>query len=692
MTFAEFKTRVIEAAFPLGEPENLSHDDYVVSALIELQRWIKCFRYRHDDVVAACRTYWHCGATVVTAPRGKILRVYTVDRGEDGTDWCRPVVLTPVSLTELRRWQAKFRGHWETSLYLAPPPAPNSGRNLPMGFDVPTASSDAASGRALTGVYALDAPTCRLYVAPWLQSTESLVIEWQGIKRTWTDTDLVPDDADFLRLARLFVEREYGRKWNATDLPVREKAFSDALADLIVTCEEESKLHGEPGSAEEADNAAFAPYVAPVPAPVESDPESTRVIFVGDFGDGGAQAETVAEAVVAEGPDLVVSLGDSKYAPTSALTALDPYSDLIVAGKFRAALGDNDLNDGSLGADVTTYVGNPGNGRYFVQRAGPVSVFVINGGLTSDNTLVEPDGNYPGSRQWQEVTSAILRDTAPWKIAVVHQPPFTSGADYYPGTAALRWLSDLPVHAVLSGHSRNYERLVVRNRLHLVAGTGGLPLQDFNEEAYPGSELRTQEFGYLRLVADCSTATIEFVDSAGAVVDSAELEATAASQPPVTAVEDPRITDQPISKTVDAGETLELALEAAGTATLLYQWYRNNVAIAGATSDTYTTTADQNSAGLYRCVVSNSLGAVSSVVVTVVVTGEVAAYPDDGGPVVAFPSILAFQQSSTTALVVTVAADENGLPATFVRSETPGTDDGHMVVVTGNGNTYRRPL
>lgn len=91
MTFAQFRTRVLAASFPLGVPENLTLDDYVVSGLIEAQRWIKCFRYRHDDVTPACNSFWHCGTTVITAPRGRILRAYTVERGEDGTDWCHPV-------------------------------------------------------------------------------------------------------------------------------------------------------------------------------------------------------------------------------------------------------------------------------------------------------------------------------------------------------------------------------------------------------------------------------------------------------------------------------------------------------------------------------------------------------------------------------------------------------------------------
>jgi hypothetical protein len=685
VTFSEFKTSVLAASFPLGVPENLTLDDYVVSGLIEAQRWIKCFRYRHDDVTPACNSFWHCGTTVVTAPRGRILRAYTVERGEDGTDWCHPVVLNPATLADLRRYQASFRGRWDPELYAAPA----SGRNLPQGFDVPTSSSDSISGRALTGLYALDPTACRLYVAPWLQTTESLVVEWQGIKRAWNDTDLVPDDPDFLRLISAFVDREYGRKWAASDLPTRERVWADTLADMIVTCEEETKLHGEPRSAAEAELGTYGAYVAPSPAAVTEDATESIITFVGDIGDAGDDAQAVAAAVAEANPDgWVVTLGNNKYPPNDAITGLDPYESYVQAGRLRAALGDTDLNDGNLGADVTSYAGNPGNGRYFAVKVGPVSIFVVDGGLTTAGDMVEPDGNYPGSRQWQEITGAILRDTSPWKIAVVHQAPFTSGDEYYPGESDLRWVSDLPVHAVLSAHSRVYERLTVRNRLHLVAGTGGLPLHGFGE-TYPGSEEQIAELGFLRLTATCTAATFDFVSVDGEVLDTVDLDAGVANQPPMVAPDDPRITDQANSDEVVAGEAAEFAIEAAGTAPLEYQWYRDGIAVVGATSATYTIESTVSAdAGTYVCVVSNALGAVASSPVTLTVAAS--EYPA-GGSIPSYATILELQESSESALIVAVAEDANGDLVHFRRSEDAGTDDGHMVVVTGSGTVYRRP-
>jgi glucose/arabinose dehydrogenase/regulation of enolase protein 1 (concanavalin A-like superfamily) len=83
----------------------------------------------------------------------------------------------------------------------------------------------------------------------------------------------------------------------------------------------------------------------------------------------------------------------------------------------------------------------------------------------------------------------------------------------------------------------------------------------------------------------------------------------------------PVITDQPDNLTVSAGQPASFHVTASGTAPLSYQWRKNNVAIAGATSATYTISNTQSSdAGNYQVVVSNSAGSVVSQVATLTVT------------------------------------------------------------------------
>jgi hypothetical protein len=76
----------------------------------------------------------------------------------------------------------------------------------------------------------------------------------------------------------------------------------------------------------------------------------------------------------------------------------------------------------------------------------------------------------------------------------------------------------------------------------------------------------------------------------------------------------PVITTQPASQSVTLGQTAMFTVSATGTGLLSYQWYENGVAIAGATSSTYTTppTTSSNNGAVFTATVSNSAGSVSS--------------------------------------------------------------------------------
>jgi hypothetical protein len=83
----------------------------------------------------------------------------------------------------------------------------------------------------------------------------------------------------------------------------------------------------------------------------------------------------------------------------------------------------------------------------------------------------------------------------------------------------------------------------------------------------------------------------------------------------------PTITTAPGNQTVTAGQTATFTAVAAGTAPLNYQWQKNGVNIAGATTTSYTTavttTADNDST--FDVVVSNTIGTVISAAATLTV-------------------------------------------------------------------------
>src|SRR5882762_1689838 len=76
----------------------------------------------------------------------------------------------------------------------------------------------------------------------------------------------------------------------------------------------------------------------------------------------------------------------------------------------------------------------------------------------------------------------------------------------------------------------------------------------------------------------------------------------------------PYINTQPANQTVNVGQAARFTVVAAGTPPLTYQWQENGADITGATSASYTTpaTAAGDSGEMFRVVVSNSAGKVTS--------------------------------------------------------------------------------
>ena len=98
----------------------------------------------------------------------------------------------------------------------------------------------------------------------------------------------------------------------------------------------------------------------------------------------------------------------------------------------------------------------------------------------------------------------------------------------------------------------------------------------------------------------------------------------------------PQITQHPASQTISVGQPVTFTVSASGTAPLSYQWQRDHVNIAGATSASYTiaavSAADNNAQ--FRCVVSNAQGNAVSNDATLTVTGNSAPVATITQPVV----------------------------------------------------------
>ena len=82
----------------------------------------------------------------------------------------------------------------------------------------------------------------------------------------------------------------------------------------------------------------------------------------------------------------------------------------------------------------------------------------------------------------------------------------------------------------------------------------------------------------------------------------------------VTSSTTPQITYDPVDQLVAVGQPATFRVFATGAGTLAYEWQKNGTAISGATGASYTVAAAalSDSGALYRCVVTNASGGVTS--------------------------------------------------------------------------------
>ncbi|NQW29201.1 MAG: immunoglobulin domain-containing protein [Ignavibacteria bacterium] len=110
----------------------------------------------------------------------------------------------------------------------------------------------------------------------------------------------------------------------------------------------------------------------------------------------------------------------------------------------------------------------------------------------------------------------------------------------------------------------------------------------------------------------------------------------------------PEITTEPTNAAVTEGNEIKFSVVASGTATLTYQWYKNDTSIAGATTATYTiASAVGSDTGSYRCIVTNGCGSDTSATVEASVVVGV-----DGGDITMGAFMLGVSSPNPTADVV----------------------------------------
>jgi hypothetical protein len=220
------------------------------------------------------------------------------------------------------------------------------------------------------------------------------------------------------------------------------------------------------------------------------------------------------------------------------------------------------------------------------------------------------------------------------------------------------------------------------------AGSGTLSYQWYKDGvAIPGAT-SAQYTKTAATSTDAGVYTVLVTSTTGSTVTSAGAE--------VVVNKLTTISKSPAGVTIKVGETLTISVEAAGSGTLSYQWYKDGVAIPGATSAQYAkTAATSTDAGVYTVLVASTTGsAVTSAGAEVVVNKLTAISKPPAGVTIKVGETLTISVEAAGSGTLSYQWYKDGVAipgatsAQYTKTAAASTDTGnYTVIATGLGGS-----
>lgn len=519
-TYLQLKIKLRGQFWPAGEAKSLraSHDAAFERGMVDLQRWVDQLKKRNISQFPHCSTYWEDAKTVVEAPKGIIRRIYTITEGD--TAW----------RDKVHYWSTTFHliEGWAKWLYEAVTPENVGLPALPQGFRHAEAAVDSTIGRARVGSWAIYRH--RLYVAPWIQSNEILVVEWDGLKTSWADTDVLNTDywhSGVEQALSYYVLAEHEKFFgDAQEAAKFMRLYEEARADLMYDSREETRQqqveaipNARPIRSEELDD----------DLPV-AETSSYKVCVFADSGLAGTPLADVMAAMIARSPDAFIGNGDLTYGGS--------YEDLIDAylsdyrtddqstNKMFASAGNHDIDVVGFSGFTAFFLGNKGNKRYYSFVIGPMHFFVIStdpreADIGYIDAVTVADST---AAMWEWLRVSLAMSTAKYKFVVGHHAPYTSDVSYTDGNKWLRQdYAGWGATAYIAGHAHNAEYIVVNGFPYFTCGLGGHSIRAFGAATTGVQWQYNANYAFLELTADCDSTVVKLVDRTGAEIHEVEI-------------------------------------------------------------------------------------------------------------------------------------------------------------------------
>lgn len=312
----------------------------------------------------------------------------------------------------------------------------------------------------------------------------------------------------------------------------------------------------------------------------------------------------------ASGSDVTITVAGGDFGSGTSFTRSDTSADAVSAFDFFAIHSLSNLSDSFSIDDVNVFYTSLTPPAITSQPA-PQSVAVG----SSASFSVTASGTAPLSYQWKKdgvdisgATSATfslsdvqVTDAGDYSVVVSNDIGST--------TSDAAALTVLVTPVSITSQPASASVLIGADVTFGVTATGTAPLSyqwKKDDVALAGETASSLSLTSVQL-ADSGVYTVVVTNPAGSVTSNPATLTVSA-----TAVA-PSITTPPASQTLTVGSALNLTVDASGTTPFTYQWFKDGVAISGATSASYSiasvTTAD---AGSYTVEITNGGGTVTS--------------------------------------------------------------------------------
>lgn len=225
-TFTEF----VEELKPLIAPESLGEElesyfrEQVGCGLSDIQTLIPWTRSFNVSVYTKAQVEEFCAASVFQGPVGKVTQLFAYKPGRD----CKKLHYRRVASSKVDCWIEKQRC---VQCTFDPPPTniyDTPYCNYVIGGDegctTPYLTGEEDDCRFLSlaaedRIFSVG-PDYKIYACPRFPCSYYLLMQWQGIRRKWENTDLVPVDQQFREAVTNFVEKKIAmkeREWQTAD-------------------------------------------------------------------------------------------------------------------------------------------------------------------------------------------------------------------------------------------------------------------------------------------------------------------------------------------------------------------------------------------------------------------------------------------------------------------------------------------